>query len=70
MVGPRGLSGRRSLSHQDMAIPEAASMRGTGAVLAPPSWGSVRAGTGSLWPGHRRNFVGHMFKYALFDINP
>ena len=35
------------------------------AVLAPAVWG-VRALR--RWAGHLKNFVGYMYKYAVFDI--
>jgi len=42
------------------------SLFSAGEVLEPPLWGpGVSEGA-----GHRKNFVGHMYKYAIFDIKP
>jgi len=36
-----------------------------GAVLAPAEWGVQGSPKGA---GHRKNLVGYMYKYAVFDI--
>jgi len=42
----------------------------TGAVLAPPLWGSGKWAGLQREAGHGKNFARHMFKYAVFDLKP